>query len=139
MTSGLYAAVTSAMAVVFVEALRKYYPSRETWRRFRRARGRWATRMMRERFEAAAHHRTSRGLVLVLLAIVIVWIAASSLLDKRWYEVLFDVSPYVVVGAALLRTPGALRAVADRMREYERSVGEDPDSDLDPGPDSVAL
>ena len=49
------------------------------------------------------------------------------------------------VSIALLRIPGALSAMAERMREFERSVGEDPDRDYDDldgggdGPTAVAL
>jgi hypothetical protein len=100
---------------------------------------------MRERFEAASTRRTPRILALILLGLVVVWVAVSSLLDKYWYEVALDSLPYAFVSIALLRMPGALRAVAERMREFERSVGEDPDRDLDDldggdgGPTAVAL
>jgi hypothetical protein len=84
-------------------------------------------------------------LALVLLLLVAVWVATSSLLDKYWYEVALDSLPYAFVSIALLRIPGALRAMAERMREFERSVGEDPDKEFDDldggdgGPTAVAL
>ena len=94
---------------------------------------------MRERFEASAARRSSRFLALALLVLVAAWIAAASLLDKRWYEVLLDVFPYALVAIALLRTPGALRAVAARMKEYERERGEDPEAESGEGPAAIAL
>ncbi len=80
---------------------------------------------MRERFEASAARRSPRILALALLILMAVWIAASSLLDKRWYEVLTDVIPYVIVGIALLRVPPAMRSIGERMKEYEHEVGDD--------------
>jgi hypothetical protein len=109
--------------------------------RIRSRHGRRAARAMRERFEAAASRRTPSILALVLLGLVAAWIAASSLLDKRWYEVVADVLPYAFVSVALLRVPPALRAIADRMRGYEKDHGEDPDRPLegDGGPTALAL
>ena len=77
----------------------------------------------------------------MLVLLVVAWIAAASLLDKRWYEVLLDVFPYVLVILALLRTPSAMRAVAERMRDYEREAGDDPDAEPDDeiGPTELAL
>ena len=145
MTTAAIAALISVLALGVVEGLRRFYPARQTWRRLRSRHGRRAVRAMRERFEAAAARRTPRVLALVLLALVAVWVATSSLLDKYWYEVALDSLPYAFVSIALLRIPGALRAIAERMREFERSVGEDPDRDYDDldgggdGPTAVAL
>ena len=88
---------------------------------------------MRERFEASAARRSPRVLAILLLVLMAAWIAAASLLDKRWYEVLADVLPYVIVGAALLRVPPAMRAIAERMKDYEREVGDDTTPDEDDG------
>lgn len=101
-------------------------------------------RLMRERFERAAARRTPRVLALVLAGLLGAWIAASSLLDKRWHEVALDVLPYTLCALALLRTPPALRTIAERMKEFERQAGEDPDADLDedggePGSTELAL
>jgi hypothetical protein len=137
-TAGI-AALVAALALGFVEGLGRFYPARRTWWRLRRARGRRAVRRMRERFEAAAAHRPSRPLVTLLLGLAIAWIASASLLDKRWHEVAFDVLPYVIVLAALLRTPTSLRRVAERMRDHERDAGEDPDAHEDGGTAAVAL
>jgi hypothetical protein len=141
-TAGI-AALIAVLALGVVEGLRRFYPARETWRRLRSRHGRRAVRAMRERFEAAAARRTPRVLAFILL--VVGWVAASSLLDKYWYEVALDALPYAFVSIALLRIPGALRAIAARMREFERSVGEDPDKDYDDldggdgGPTALAL
>ena len=93
-------------------------------------------RAMRERFENAGERRAPRLLTELLLGLVIVWIAVASLLDKRWYEVVLDVVPYAIVYIALLRTPAALRRVAERMRDHERRAGDEPDDD---GPTAIAL
>ena len=143
MTTGLIAALVAVLALGFVEGIRRFYPSRQTWRRLRRTRGRLAVRLMRERFEAAAQQGSPRVLAEVLAGLVVIWIAVASLLDKRWYEVVTDVLPYVFVGIALFRLPGALRSIAERMKDYEREVGEDPDEDWrdggDGGPAVLAL
>ena len=67
--------------------------------------------------------------------------AAAPLLDKRWYEVALDSLPYAFVSLAFLRAPGTLRAIANRMRDYERDAGEDPDDEVDDGEgtDVIAL
>ena len=98
-------------------------------------------RAMRERFEAAADRRPPRILFTLLLGLAIVWVAAASLLDKRWWEVVMDVLPYVIVLAALIRTPVTLRKIAERMRDHERDAGIDPDAPLegDGGPTALAL
>jgi hypothetical protein len=95
---------------------------------------------MRERFEAAAAHRPQKALTTLLLGLVIAWVAAASLLDKRWWEVVLDVLPYAIVLAALLRTPSVLDKIADRMKDREREAGHDPDEPLeDDGPTALAL
>jgi hypothetical protein len=141
MTSGAVAALIAGLALAFVEGLRRFYPARATWRRIRSRHGRRAARAMRERFEAAAARRTPRLLALLLFVLVGAWVASASLLDKRWYEVVADVLPYVFVSIALLRMPPTLRAIADRMRGYENDVGEDPDRPLeeDEGPTALAI
>ena len=141
MASGVIAALVATLAVGFVEGLGRFYPSKQTWWKLRRARGRDAVRAMRERFEHAAARKTSRRIVAFLLVLVIAWVAAASLLDKRWYEVVLDVFPYALVGFALLRMPSALQAIADRMKDYEREVGEDPDAPLEEGsgPSEIVL
>jgi hypothetical protein len=142
--SGVLAGLIAVLALGFVEGMRRFYPARQTWLRIRSRHGRRAARAMRERFEAAADRRSPRVLALVLVALVGLWIAASSLLDKYWYEVAVDALPYAFVSIALLRVPSTLRTIAERMREYERSIGEDPDRDLDDdqdggGPAEIAL
>jgi hypothetical protein len=140
MTSGTIAALVATLALGFVEGLARFYPSAETWRRLRRARGRRAVRTMRERFESAGRRRPPKLLTTILLGLVIVWVASASLLDKRWWEVVLDVFPYVIVYVALWRTPTALRKVAERMKERERDAGEDPDAiEGDGGPTALAL
>ena len=143
MTTGLVAALVAVLALGFVEGWRRFYPSRQTWRRLRRTRGRLAVRLMRERFERGAAQGSPKVLAEVLGGLVIVLIAIASLLDKRWYEVVTDLIPYVFVGIALFRVPGAMHEIAERMREYEREVGEDPDEDWrdngDGGPTALAL
>ncbi len=128
MISAVVAAVAAMFALVFVEGLRVVYPSKETWLRLRRIRGRAAVKSMRQRFEAASLRRVPRLLVEILLGLVIIWTAAASLLDKRWYEVLLDALPYAIVLLALVRTPTALFAVAERMKGYERDAGDEPES-----------
>jgi hypothetical protein len=139
MASGAVAALVASLALGFVEGLARFYPARRTWRRLRRARGREAIRAMRERFESAGERRAPAALTQLLLGLVIVWVAAASLLDKRWWEVVLDVLPYAITYAALLRTPPALRRVGVRMREYERDAGEDPDARDDGGPAAITL
>lgn len=143
MTTGLIAALVAVLALGFVEGWRRFYPSRQTWKRLRRTKGRLAVRLMRERFEQGAERGFHKVVAQVLAALVVVWIAVSSLLDKRWYEVLTDLIPYVLVGVAVFRVPGGMREVAERMKEYEREVGEDPDEDWrdmgDDGPTALVL
>ena len=141
MTTGIIAALVAVLAWAFVEGFGRFYPARQTWWRIRRARGRESVRRMRERFEHASDRRMGRRLFTFVLALLIAWIAAASLLDKRWYEVVADVLPSCIVAIALMRVPSALRAVAERMKEYEREAGDDPDEPLggDGGATALAL
>ncbi|MDQ3916143.1 MAG: hypothetical protein M3323_12600 [Actinomycetota bacterium] len=141
MTSAILASFAAVAALGFLEGLGRFYPARKTWWRLRRTRGRSAVVLMRARVERAADPQLSRRLASLMMLLVIVWIGTASLLDKRWHEVLLDVTPYLIVSVALLRTPYVLRAVADRMKEYEKDAGEDPDAPLpgEDGPAAVAL
>ncbi|HEX2195802.1 MAG TPA: hypothetical protein VHJ76_02655 [Actinomycetota bacterium] len=143
MTTALIASFAAVVAFGFLEGLGRFYPARKTWWRLRRTRGRSAVVMMRARCERAADPHLARRLASLLFALVIVWVGTASLLDKRWHEVVWDVTPYLIVCAALLRTPRALSAVAERMKEYEKDAGEDPDAGVGPGegdgPEAVAL
>ena len=134
MQSGFIAALVATLTLGFVECLARFYPSRATWRRLRRVNGRVAMMKMRERFEISASRRTARLMVMALLVLLAAWVAGASLLDKRWHEVFLDVVPYLIVGAALLRVPSALRAIAERMRVYEHEVGDDSPEDDDGWP-----
>jgi hypothetical protein len=72
---------------------------------------------------------------------MVVWIGGAGVLDKRWYEVVLDVLPYLFISVALLRVPPTLRAIAARMRKFELDLGEDPDKEFgdDGGPTAVTL
>jgi hypothetical protein len=85
---------------------------------------------MRERVEVTSRSKAPRNAALLLGLLVAAWIGAAGLLDKRWYEVVLDVLPYVFIGIALLRVPHALRSIAARMKKFERDVGEDPDKEF---------
>ena len=126
--SSIIAALTSVLSWAFVEGLGRFYPARQTWWRLRRVRGRDPLRRTRERFEEAADRRGPRVLAITLLCLLLVWVAVASLLDKRWYEVIADAAPSIIVMAAFVRIPHSLRAIADRMKEYERQAGDDPDA-----------
>jgi hypothetical protein len=142
MTTGMIAALAAVVALGFVEGIRRFYPSRQTWQSLRRKRGRLAVRLMRERAQAVADRGAPRVIAETLAGLAIIWIAVASLLDKRWTEVVTDIFPYLVVGIAVVRVPGALRAVAERMKGYESDVGEDPEADWregDGGPTALAL
>lgn len=143
MSSAVIASFAAVVALGFLEELGRFYPAHKTWRRLRRTRGRSAVVMMRARCERAADPALARRLASLMLALVVVWIGTASLLDKRWHEVLWDVTPYLIVSIALLRTPKILRSVADRMKEYEKDAGEDPDAPElgrnGDGPEAVAL
>jgi hypothetical protein len=127
MTTGIVASFIAALALAFAEGLGRFYPARKTWVRLRSLHGRRAVRAMRLRLEATARHRLPRLLALALLALMIAWVASASLLDKRWYEVVMDVLPYCFVCLIMLRTPVVVSRIAERMKDYERSAGEDPD------------
>ena len=131
MATGAIAALVAVLALGFIEGLGRFYPAHATWRRLRRTRGRLAVRLMRERFEEAAGKKTPRWIAIGLLSLVAIWVAAARWLDKHWYEVLLDVLPYLFVSVALLRTPTNFDHVAERMREYEKNAGEDPDKPID--------
>jgi hypothetical protein len=140
-TSAIIASFAAVAALGFLEGVGRFYPARKTWWRLRRTRGRSAVVLMRARIERAADPRLARRLASLLVGLVLVWIALASLLDKRWHEVVFDVTPYVIVSIAVLRTPPVMRSVAARMKEYEKDAGEDPDAPLpgEDGPAAVAL
>lgn len=141
MASGIVAALIAALALGFVEGMHRFYPARRTWVRLRSMHGRRAVRAMRERFEAAAARRAPGVLAVALLALVVVWVGvASPLLDKHWNETALDALPYAFVAVALLRVPAMLRAIAARMRDFEKDLGEDPDGGFpDGGPGAIAL
>ena len=142
MISGLLAGLIAVLVLGIEEGMRRFYPSKATWLRLRSRHGRRAVRAMRERMAQMAENRITRRLATALLMLMIVWVATAPLLDKRWQEVVLDVLPYVLVGVALVRTPGSLRLIVERMREYERDFGEDPDSTYgagDGGPAAIAL
>jgi hypothetical protein len=143
MATGALAALLSLVILGFVEVFGRSYPVFETWARLRRERGRRATRLIRERLEATSAARGPRLLGYALVVAALAWIAAASLLDKRWYEVVVDILPQLLVAAALLRVPHASRAAAERMRSYEKRMGEDPDRETDDeepqGPDEIVL
>lgn len=131
MVSGAIAIILGALALAFVEGMGHFYPARRAWLRMRSQNGRRAVRAMRKRFEERAANRTPDWLIWLLVALVIGWVASASLLDKRWWEVVLDVLPYVFVGLAFIRLPHAMHLVAERMKNYERDAGEDPDKDYD--------
>lgn len=139
MTSGIVAISLAALVWAFVEGLGRFYPSKAAWLRIRSRHGRRVARSMRERFEAVADRGTPRWLTIVLAVLAVTWIALASLLDKRWWEVVMDIAPYVLVGGAFLRLPKVMRKIADRMKDYEKDFP-DPDDDVgDGGPAAVAL
>ncbi|HVM35459.1 MAG TPA: hypothetical protein VM784_08960 [Actinomycetota bacterium] len=141
MTSGVIASFAAVLALGLIEGMNRFYPARRTWERLRSLHGRRAVRAMRERFEAAATERAPKFLAMGLAVLVVLWVGvASPLLDKRWYETALDALPYVFVSVALLRVPAMLRAIAERMKAFEKEAGSDPDSAAgDGGPDVIAL
>jgi hypothetical protein len=143
MATGVVAALVAALSLGLVEGLGRFYPARETWWRLRRQHGRRAVWGMRKRFEAAAEKRAPRILAFILFVLMVAWVASASLLDKRWHEVLLDVTPYAIVDAALLLSPYSLRRSAERMKKYEEEAGDDPEKDLGDGeaggPQAIAL
>lgn len=141
MTGGAIATLLAVLALGMVEALNRFYPARSTWLRLRSRNGRRAVRAMRVRFEDASTLKAPRYAALALAILVVLWIGVAGLLNNRWYEVVLDVAPYVLIGVAVLRVPAALRAMAARMKKYELDIGEDPDasSDGEGGPTALAL
>ena len=139
MDSAIAAIGTALMAWGFVEGFGRFYPSKAAWMRIRSRHGRRAARAMRRRFEAGAQRGTPGWLIVALFALVGGWIASAGLLDKFWWEVALDVLPYVLVGVAFLRLPSMMGKIAERMRSYEKDLGEDPDSDYDEGDGGVAV
>lgn len=141
MASAVVAALIATLVLGFVEGMGRFYPAHRTWIRLRSRHGRRAIRAMRERLERTAEAKTGRTLALVLLGLVFLWLATAGLLDKRWYEVLLDVTPYLFIVVAFLRVPAVLGMIAERMKEYERDFGEDPDHGLEDGggPTAIAL
>jgi hypothetical protein len=97
---------------------------------------------MRERFQEAGDRRSGRKLALALVLLVVIWVGVSGWLDKKWYEVVADAAPSSIVLLSLLRLPASLRAIAERIKEYEREAGEDPDEPISEdgnGPEVLAL
>ncbi len=140
MTTGTISALLAVLFLGYAEGLRRFYPSRQTWLRIRSRHGRRAARAMRERIEAFAGSGIAPKLGFLLLGLVGLWIAAAPALDKRWFEVAFDALPYPFIAVVLFRSPGSLRAISERMKNYERDLGEDPDRDLgDDGPGATEL
>lgn len=143
MTSGVVASFIAVLALAFAEGLGRFYPARRTWLRLRSQHGRRAIRAMRERFEAVGRSRAPRFVAILLLGLVLGWISSKSLLDRSWIEVGTDVLPYVFICITMLRIPSIIRRIVERMKDHERSVGEDPavpliDQDGD-GPSAIAL
>ena len=142
MATGLLAALIAVLVLGFEEGMRRFYPSKATWLDLRSRHGRRAVRAMRERIEQTADHRIIKVMANVMLVLVVLWVATAPLLAKRWHEVVLDVLPYALVGLALVRTPSGLKRIAERMRKFERDLGEDPDLDYgagDGGPAAIAL
>jgi hypothetical protein len=132
MGSGFIAAVAALLALAFVEGFGVQYPSKRTWMKLRSQNGRKAVRKMRERLEQTSHNRAPLILALVLLVGIVAWaVVATKVFDEDWQQIVFDSLSSFFVAIAMLRMPHALRAAAERMKEYERSLGEDPDADLD--------
>lgn len=141
MDSGIIAIGTAFLAWGFVEGFGSFYPSKAAWLRIRSRHGRRVARAMRERFEAGAARGTPGWLIIAFCVLVGAWIASASLLDKRWWEVVLDVAPYALVGAAFVRLPRMMARIAERMRNYEKDLGEDPEGndDGDGGAAVIAL
>lgn len=131
MASGAIAALAATLALGFVEGLARFYPAPATWMRLRRLNGRRAVRAMRERLESYAARRVPAALAGALGALIAAWIALSlaDVIRRTGAELALDILPYVLVVVALLRLPSALRAIATRMRAYEKDAGEDPDAE----------
>ena len=139
MTTGIVAICMAALVWAFVEGLGRFYPSKAAWLRIRSRHGRRVARSMRERFETGADRGTPGWLTTLLAVLVVAWIASASLLDKRWWEVVMDVAPYVFVGAAFLRFPKVMRKIAERMKDYEKDFPDPDDERGDGGATAIAL
>ena len=83
---------------------------------------------MRERYEAASNQRASLWFAVSLLAVVAAQIATIHWLHLHWYQVVINLLPALFAAVALLRTPHALRAIVERMKNYEREAGDDPEA-----------
>jgi hypothetical protein len=72
---------------------------------------------------------------------VALWLAGQSLLEQRWWELVLQLVPYVIVYAAVVRTPGAMAKAGARMKRYEDEAGdEDAGDEADEGgPSELAL
>ncbi len=82
---------------------------------------------MRERYEAASKQRASLWFALSLLAVVAAQLATIHLLHLHWYQVVINLLPAFFVAIALLRVPHALRGITERMKDYEKEAGDDPE------------
>lgn len=143
MGSGVVASFIAVLALSFAEGLGRFYPARNTWLRLRSQHGRRAVRAMRERFEAVGRSRAPRFVAVLLLGLVLGWVSSKSLLDRSWLEITTDVLPYVFICIVMLRIPSIVGRIVERMKDHERSVGEDPDLPLvdqdGDGPSAIAL
>jgi hypothetical protein len=131
MASGAIAALAATLALGFVEGLARFYPAPATWTRLRRLNGRRAVRAMRERLEAYAAGRLPINLAGLLCVLIAAWVVLSltDVIRRTGAQLALDLLPYVLVVITLLRLPSALRAMAERMRGYEKDAGEDPDAE----------
>ena len=78
-------------------------------------------------------------MALYLLAVLGgVWVTGEVVgaLHDRWYVVVGDLAPCVVIAGAIARAPHLLAGIAARMKDYERSAGLEPG---DEDPSSIAL
>jgi hypothetical protein len=143
MNTGAVASFIAILALAFAEGLGRFYPARRTWLRLRSQQGRRAVRAMRERFEAVGRSRAPRFVAVLMVGLVLGWISSKSLLDRSWLEIGTDVLPYVFISIVMLRIPSIVNHIVERMKDHERSVGEDPDVPLidqdGDGPSAIAL
>jgi len=143
MNTGAVASFIAILALAFAEGLGRFYPARRTWLRLRSQQGRRAVRAMRERFEAVGRSRAPRFVAVLMVGLVLGWISSKSLLDRSWLEIGTDVLPYVFISIVMLRIPSIVGHIVERMKDHERSVGEDPDVPLidqdGDGPSAIAL
>ncbi len=122
--SGIGAACAAALAWAFVELSARHYPSRETWARLRRERGRIAVVTLRARLEELAALRALRVVLAAVVVAGVAWAAASRTLHLAWWAVASDLAPYALAAGLVARLPYCLRAIAGRMRTYEDASGE---------------